>query len=70
VASNVQTLKQKRILILKTIVLKALMVIMDFSNRVTSSMSIHSTQGKKDLKDIADYYRRVSGNQLDMKTDS
>jgi hypothetical protein len=48
--------------------LKALMIIMDFSNRVTSNI-YPLTQGKKDLKDIADYYRRVSGNQIDMKTD-
>lgn len=49
--------------------LNALVIIMDFSNRVTSSLYPLS-QGKKDLKDIADYYRRVSGNQIDMKTDS
>lgn len=54
---------------LKDYSLKALMVIMDFTNRTTSSVYPLS-QGKKDLKDIADYYRRVSGNQIDMKTDS
>lgn len=67
IASNVQILSKKEYH-LKDYSLKALMVIMDFSNRVTSNV-YPLAQGKKDLKDIADYYRRVSGNQLDMNTD-
>ena len=53
---------------IKSYGLKTLMLIMDFSNRATSSI-YPLAQGQKDLKDIADYYRRVSGNQIDMKTD-
>ncbi len=67
-ASQVQLLTGQNFYV-KNYNLKALMVIMDFTNRVTSSV-YPLAQGKKDLKDIADYYRRVSGNQLDIKTDS
>lgn len=52
----------------KTYNLKALMVIMNFNNRVTTNIYPES-KGKTDLKDIADYYRRVSGDQINMNTD-
>lgn len=67
-ATNVQLLTTQQFQI-KNYSLKTLMIIMDFSNRVTSNI-YPLTQGRKDLKDIADYYRRVSGNQIDMKTDT
>lgn len=55
-------------ILIKDYSLKTLMVIMNFTNRVTSNVYPLS-KGKTDLKDIADYYRRVSGNQINMITD-
>ena len=64
---NIQILNSP-VQLLKNYSLKTLVVMMNFTDRVTTNF-YSVAEVKQDIKSIADYYRRVSGNQLNMQTD-
>lgn len=53
---------------MKTYSLKVLVVMMNFTDRMTTNY-YSEQQAKTDIKDIADYYKRVSGGQMVMNYD-